>query len=315
MKHIKLIVFALLLVQLTGTFTDIPAQKVAITIDDVPNTRIYKESNFQSLLLQKFDSLEIPITIFINESLIYRSGATVKNFELLHQWAQMPWLDLGNHSLSHARYSVVGIDSFTYEIIKGEGISRELANLHNKELKYFRFPYNDLGKDSLQQVLVREYLRNQGYTIAPFTIESSDWMFNYVYEHYLNENKPDKAKAIVDLYLEKTLAFFDFYDSLSQQEYGRQVKQIYLCHDNKLNADYLDVLVSRLAAKGYQFISMEAAMQDEVYQQSNNYYQKWGISWFYRWMPTQPARVKWMRREPDMQEVIDLYNKLTKANQ
>ncbi|MFW5760801.1 MAG: hypothetical protein ACOCXH_07480 [Cyclobacteriaceae bacterium] len=74
-------------------------------------------------------------------------------------------------------------------------------------------------------------------------------------------------------------------------------------------------MVNRLAEKGYQFICMEEAMQDEVYWQLNSYYQKWVISWFYRWMPTQQERVQWMHREPDMQEVIDLYNELPKANQ
>ena len=55
---------------------------------------------------------------------------------------------------------------------------------------------------------------------------------------------------------------------------------------------------------------MEEAMHDEVYHQANNYYQKWGISWFYRWMPAQKQRLLWMRAEPDMQAVINLYNGL-----
>ncbi|MGK7395311.1 MAG: polysaccharide deacetylase family protein, partial [Candidatus Cyclobacteriaceae bacterium M3_2C_046] len=82
MKPNNFLIYTGLLILFIGSFTKLQAQQVAITIDDVPNTRVYEENHFQSRLLQKLDSLNIPVTIFINESLIYRPGATVKNFEL-----------------------------------------------------------------------------------------------------------------------------------------------------------------------------------------------------------------------------------------
>lgn len=166
--------------------------------------------------MHKLDSLQVPVTIFINERLIYRPETTVKNFELLHHWAHMDWVDLGNHSFNHARFSTVGVDSFAYEIEKGEAITRELARLYDKSLQYFRIPYNDLGKDSLQQVQVKSFLNKNSHSAIYYRKLRLDVQLHY--EHYLVQNKLDQAKTIADMYLEKTLAYFDFFDSLSQKD-------------------------------------------------------------------------------------------------
>jgi len=59
-------------------------KNVSITIDDVPNTSMFKKDGYKSILLEKLDSLKIPIAIFINESLIYKTDSVAKNFELLN---------------------------------------------------------------------------------------------------------------------------------------------------------------------------------------------------------------------------------------
>ena len=134
------------------------------------------------------------------------------------------------------------------------------------------------------------FLREKNYISTPFTVESSDWMFNHIYEYYLSHSEPEKAKEIGELYVSKTLDYFHFFDSLSIEKYGRKVNQIFLCHDNALNSKYLGEIVRKLKEENYNFISLETALQDPVYNQENQYYQKWGVSWFYRWMPMQQER-------------------------
>ena len=105
---------------------------------------------------------------------------------------------------------------------------------------------------------------------------------------------------------------FDFYDKLSIKDYGRSIDQIYLCHDNKINSDFLAKLVDELKKKDYKFVRLDKALTDKVYSSKDNYLKKWGISWFYRWMPTQKERVKWMRQEPSTSKIEKLYNTLSK---
>jgi len=287
--------------------------KVAITIDDVPNTKQYLKDSFNAKLLHQLDSLKIPVAIFINEGLLFKTNAVVQNFELLNEWIKSDLVELGNHTYSHLRYSELDAHAYIKEVEKGEHITRALAEKYDKSLTHFRFPYNDLGKDSIQQKEIADLLKARNYTIMPFTVESSDWMFSYLYNYYLAKGEAEEAEKIGASYVNQTLAYFDFFDRLTKEQYGRAVNHIYLCHDSQLNADYLGIIIKKLQDKNYTFIGLTEALQDEVYQQPNLYHKKWGISWVYRWMKEQKERVQLMRQEPESKEIYKLYQKVSSS--
>ncbi|WMN13000.1 polysaccharide deacetylase family protein [Marivirga salinae] len=289
-------------------------KSISITIDDVPNTRKYQKENFEPTLLNVLDSLKIPFTIFINEAKIFNNEFKKENKELLELWIQNQNSIVGNHSYSHVRYSAVGYDKFVQDIEEGEKLTKEYASNYNKEVKYFRFPFNDMGADSSQHVEIRAYLKSKDYVIAPFTVESSDWMFNYVYLHYLNNGKIDKAAAIGEQYVEKTLELLSFYESMANSIYKRPVKHIYLCHDNAINTDYIGEIITRVEKENYEIVSFEESLTDTIYAQEDIYYKKWGISWLYRWMETQDERIKWMKQEPNLSEINQLYKEIVENN-
>jgi hypothetical protein len=60
----KIIIFIFILTGYNLTFGQ---SSVAITIDDVPNTIKYQMDNFKSILLNKLDSLNIPVAIFVRK--------------------------------------------------------------------------------------------------------------------------------------------------------------------------------------------------------------------------------------------------------
>jgi len=304
---IKAISFAIFLLVSVFGYTQ---TKVSITIDDVPNTRQYYADGFRSKLLEQLDSLQIPVAIFINEGLIAKNESIDENKELLNEWVAKPYITLGNHSYSHLRYSEVGVDSFKVDLLKGHALTKDLSNQYAKPLQYFRFPFNDLGKDKEQHLQMGRILDSLGYINTPFTVESSDWMYSYIYDYYLEHGEQEQAKTIGEGYVSTTLKYFQFFDSLAMKLYGRKVSQIYLCHDNAMNAKYLPEILMQLKDKQYQFVSLEQAMTDSVYNQKDLYHKKWGISWFYRWMDSQEERVKWMKAEPNTAEVDSLYNQL-----
>ena len=264
--------------------------------------------------MDKLDSLEIPVAIFINEGLIYKTDAVARNFSLLNDWVKNDLVTLGNHSFNHSNYSDVGIDSFKVEIENGESISRQLARVYKKSLHHFRFPYNNLGKDSLQHEQVKQFLAIKKYSITPYTVESSDWMFNYLYEHYLDEKQFAEANRIGNEYLKQTLVNFQYFDSLAIELYGRTVHHIYLCHDNTINVDYLPRLLHQLETQNYSFISLDKALEDPIYQQKDFYHKKWGVSWFYRWMKDPNMRMKLMRQEPEFKIINQEYKRVVEEN-
>lgn len=282
---------------------------VTITIDDVPNTGKTRNENYKSKLLNALDSLNVPVTIFVTEGLIYKGDNKDKNVELLNEWMSRKYTTIGYHSSEHSRYSAVGLYSFRNDVEKGENFVRDMAKKNGKSVDYFRLPYNDLGKDSTEHAVLEKYLSSRNFKVAPFTVESEDYAYCYVYEYYLAQNDSAKANAIAMDYVNMTMTIFDYFDSLCLKIYGRQIKHIYLCHDNVLNADYLPVLVNELKKKNYSFISFEETLKDPLYSLKDKYYKKWGISWLYRWIEDQSVVSSFLKQEPEG-SIYPLYQKL-----
>ena len=293
--------------------TQLMAQKgldkkvIHISIDDIPRSRTL-DSLGQSPMLNMLDLMDLPVSIFINESLCFsEKGLEPSYYNLLEKWCSKPYVSLGNHTYSHLRFSKVGRDSFLRDLFKGEVLTAHFAKKYNKDYKYFRFPYNDLGSTQEEHTWIVERVNRFGFEVTPFTIESSDWMFNAVYQRLLKEGKTVEAKKIGELYVEKTMEWVAYFEDLVKERHNRSIPHIYLCHDNKLNADYLPEIVSRLKSKGYVFVSLEEALSDPIYSTEDHFYQKWGISWIYRWIENPDDRKKAMKSEPKMDRIIQMY--------
>ena len=270
-------------------------KEVAITIDDIPNVHVYKQQDFSSSLLNQIDDQKLPVAIFINERNVHLNEFEKQNREGLVKWLKNKNITPGNHSYSHMNYSDVTFAAFKEDVLKGVTITNETLK---KNPKYFRFPYNSMGNDSAAHSQVKALIKELGYTNAPFTIESEDWDFNSNYEVALKNNDAEKAQQIAESYLTYTLQLFEHFEKLSKELYGRNIKHIYLCHDNQLNTDHLMELIKRLKHNGYSFISLEEALKDKVYQSKEYYTGRFGFSWIYRWQPDETKRKALMKSEP-----------------
>ncbi|WP_289053842.1 polysaccharide deacetylase family protein [Carboxylicivirga marina] len=287
------------------------AQKyVAITVDDVPKVGKYQQDGCLKLL-DTISSLGVPVAAFINEGLVVNHPSGKIGERVLERWISHEKVTVGMHTFAHSRYSEIGVDSFANDIIKGMALSKALCSQHSKALKYFRFPYNDLGKDSVQHLAAQLLLDSLQLISTPFTIESSDWMFNTIYEYYIDTDSIHKASEIGEAYVQATMRNFHWMDSLMFAQYDRAIKHIYLCHDNSINVDYLPVIIKKLREQDYKFVSLDTAMKDKVYTQTSYFYKKWGISWVYRWMEDSKQRIALMRQEPDVMAYMKLYDRIS----
>ena len=278
----------------------VSAQKrVSITIDDVPNSRLYAQEGFHSRLLHQIDSVKLPVAIFINEVRIFDVDEADKALHLFDTWIGSPNVTVGNHGYQHRMYSSEGIDSFKIDVLQGEAITKPLARRYDKGENYYRFPYNDLGKDATEHKLAADFLESRGYTTTPFTVHSDDWLVTQLYEYYKANGRVKDAQRIGQAFVEFTLRNFEYIESITDKKLGRNVSQIYLMHDNLLNADYMDELLVALKKRGYSFITLDEAMKDPVYKQQDYYELRHGISWVYRWIKDEQQRMQLMRAAPD----------------
>ncbi len=287
-------------------------RSVSITIDDVPNVRLYAAGGNSSGLLKKLDSLNLPVAIFINEGNLKQNEALEQNKKLLQSWVSRKYITVGNHSYSHPNYGEIGFEAFAEEVLKGEELTRKMADAAGKKLEYFRFPFNAMGKDSAAHASMNRFLAEHHYISTPFTVESEDWLYAQLYEKALKDGKPEEAFAIGNRYVDLSLRLFDHFDSLAVVVTGKPVKQIYLCHDNRLNTDFLPVLVQKLKEKKYRFASLAETMADPAYQLPTYYVGNSGFSWLYRWVREADRRRSLMRAEPFDGETQKAYEAMTK---
>lgn len=288
-------------------------KRIAITIDDVPNTGKYVKESFRPVFLNRIDSLKLPVTIFVNEKKVYDNEYLSENFDLLKQWVFSPNVQVANHSFSHLHCSETDEVLFCDDIRKGGHLIGELTQKVNKKVSYFRFPYNDLGRDETQQQAIGQCLEAQKLLTAPFTVESSDWMFNYLYHHYIGEGQSDEAAKVAEAYLLLTRENLRFFDSLAYTVYGRHIPHIYLCHDNMLNTLFLNDLLKIFSEEGFVVVTLDEVMTDAVYKQPLYYHGKYGFSWLYRWMPTENERKSSMKLEPEAQSYHRQYQLLRES--
>ncbi len=282
-------------------------RQVAVTIDDVPNVNVFQRDNFRSILLERIEELNIPVAIFINEKNIYNNAFVKENIACLKRWLTSNNVTPGNHSFSHINYADTTLESFQQDIIKGEKLTTQIMR---RRPPYFRFPFNSLGNDSASYAVIQNFLTIRGYIHAPFTIESEDWAFNALYEDALQNQDVGRAREIGQQYVIHTMNLFHHFETLCENLYGRDIRHIYLCHDNQLNTDYLPALIKDLGKSGYSFISLEQALDDIVYQSTEFYTGRYGFSWIYRWEKDQDKRKAMMRGEPVDESLHIEYQKL-----
>ena len=96
---------------------------------------------------------------------------------------------------------------------------------------------------------------------------------------------------------------FAFFETVSRRLLGREIPQVLILHANTLNADRFDAVAAAIARRGYRFISLEEALQDEAYRLPDTFVGAPSNSWFNHWeitagrapVPT-PRPAEWVGR-------------------
>jgi peptidoglycan/xylan/chitin deacetylase (PgdA/CDA1 family) len=283
---------------------------IAVTIDDLPviSTRrdLAARQEITRKLLKHITKAKVPAIGFVNERQLFpndkRDEAQV---DLLRAWLDAG-LELGNHTYSHPSLHNIEVEKYQEEILKGEPVTKELLAKHNKQMRYFRHPYLQTGLTLEIKAQISEFLAKHGYTIAPVTIDNSDWVFARAYDNAFSRNDKAAMKRIGAAYVPYLEAKMDYWERQSIKLLGREVKQTLLLHANSINADYFDDIARMLKKRGYEFVTLEEALRDEAYKLPDTFTRRAGISWLHRWalakgreyiLPDEPATPQFVMKE------------------
>ncbi len=286
--NMKFNIIVLLIIILTSSVSAQQTKRsIAVTIDDLPvvstRTDLKNRQEITKKLLAHVKKAKVPAIGFVNERKLYANGKRDEaQIDLLRAWLN-DGLDLGNHTYSHMSLHDNSLEDYEADILKGEIITKELLKTKNLEMRYFRHPYLWTGLDLNTKSNLGEFLTEHGYTIAPVTIDNSDWIFASAYDKSFDKGDKKLMKQVGEAYVPYMNAKMDYWERQSVKLFDREIKQILLLHANFINSDYFDDIAKMLKKRGYDFIKLEDAMTDDAYKLPDTFVKRNGISWLHRW--------------------------------
>ncbi|HKX28534.1 MAG TPA: polysaccharide deacetylase family protein [Blastocatellia bacterium] len=251
-----------------------PAREIAITIDDLPlNGPQFDAARLQVMtrkLLGAFNQYQVPAVGFVNESLIYQPGEAEARIAILKAWSDAG-IELGNHTFSHLGFSNASLADYEDDFIRGDTILRMLLRPKEQKPRYFRHPFLQMGSTLQLEKAFEAFIAERGYQAAPITIDSLDWYILAAYRDAQEQQDSEMLKRVSAEYIRYNERKFDYCEQAAADLFGRPIKHILLLHANELNGDNLDDLLRMLKKRGYQFIPLEQALKDPVYQFPDQY--------------------------------------------
>ena len=263
-------------------------RKVAITIDDLPVAsatplNLEERRAVTSQLLKALHEHGASAVGFVNEDKLLEAGSIDANVALLESWLDHG-MELGNHTFGHLGMYQADVQQMKAAVLKGETISRWLSERANRPYRYFRHPFTQTGNSTEEQHEFETFLASHGYTVAPFTIEHTDYLYSCIYDHLVAGDKPGiNANELQEEYLEHLGDAVDAFETMSEEIFARQIPQVWLIHANRINAATLDAQLKIFRQRGYSFITLEDALADPAYATPAAPSKRFGPSWLLRW--------------------------------
>jgi peptidoglycan/xylan/chitin deacetylase (PgdA/CDA1 family) len=272
------------------------SREVAITIDDLPRGGDGGDRTFAGIrgmterLLAPFREGKIPVSGFVHPGRTELAAPDVRR--ILNLWLDAG-AELGNHTWSHADLNKMAVADYEQDVLKADAFLRPLVEARGKKLEFFRYPMLHAGPAAETKRAIAEFLAAHGYRNAPVTFDDSDYMFAALY------TRPEYRARVRNEYVPYLEAVVAFFEGRSVEVVGREFPQILLLHASELNSRTIPDILAMLRRRGYEFISLDHALQDPAYRLSENYIGNGGFSWIHRWSITKGMPNKGEPDEPD----------------
>jgi len=163
-------------------------RRLALTFDDLPGAEAKAPlADLQAMnrrILEALRSSGATATGFVNEGRTQVDGERDARVALLRAWLDAG-CDLGNHTEAHLGLTETPLRDYEDGVVRGEAILRTLLESRGRAPVYFRHPFTQTGPTPEIKEAFERFLRERGYTIAPFTVEAADYLFSALYDQAL----------------------------------------------------------------------------------------------------------------------------------
>jgi peptidoglycan/xylan/chitin deacetylase (PgdA/CDA1 family) len=243
-----------------------PAQKLAITMDDLPQngelpsgvTRSQIARDVVAILKQRHLP---PVYGFINAAKLEGSA---DGAEALKIWGAAE--PLGNHTYSHMDLEQNSAEAFDREIAENEPALELLKRNAIDNWHWLRYPFLHEGDTVEKRRAVRAYLKDHGYRIAQVTLDWEDYLWNTAYARCSAKNDQRSIEWLRSSYLNTASTFLDLGRSEARLIYGREINYVLLMHLGAFSSTILPDALDLLAKKGFTLVPLEEAESDAAYE-------------------------------------------------
>ncbi len=246
-----------------------PAPKIAITFDDLPAHSALPpvETRLEVItkIIAALQEAHLPPTYgFVNAGRLEQQPDEAAVLEKWHS-AGNP---LGNHSWSHMNLNQHALEEFEQDVVRNEPALTKM--MKDEDWHWFRYPFLAEGDSPAKRTGFREFLRERGYKIAGVTMSFGDYLWN---EPYARCKAKSDAAGIATLekgYLTAADESIEYSRSMSRALYQRDIPYVLLMHVGAFDAEMLPRLLVLYRARGFQFVTLSEAEQDEFYRNATD---------------------------------------------
>ena len=237
------------------TFNELPVSQAFDTVDRVAVTK---------QLLEVLDRHQVIAVGFV-------VGEKIDNsYDLLGQWLNAGH-QLGNLTYSHQNLHEMSIEQFIRDITTGsEKLEPMLAGFGQKG-RWFRYPFLHYGATVQAKRQIRLYLEAQDLAVAHVTIVIDDYLYNLTLEKISQGNDSTNYEILRYEYISHVLSEVERCETVAREILKRPCRHILQLRANRLNALYLDALLTALMDMGYKFISIDEALRDRLFSMPEAY--------------------------------------------
>ncbi len=249
--------------------------EIAITFDEVPGAQTFGKVDARAIsymILEALKKYNVKATGFV-------IGSNVgENADLLGDWLNAGQ-KLGSMTFSNQDINELDPENYVKEIRSGNDEIEDILSNFGQTTRYFRYPFLHYGQTSRIKKAVGGYLDSKGIVVGHATVIVDDYLYDMQLQKFGDVPDSSEYMLLLDQYLNSILDELERVEELTMKVAGRPVKQILKLRCNRLNATYLDDILSALKARGYRFITLDAALRDPIYQQSESYTGTRGLGW------------------------------------
>ena len=250
-------------------------REICVTFDELPAAESFDTVDRSAVINRILDALkkhDVKAVGFVVGKNI--SGS----FDLLGRWLNGGHL-LGNLTYSHQDLNEMGIEQFIKDIAAGSEALETMISGFGQEKRYFRYPFLHYGSTVEARRQIKLYLDEHDLVVAHATVVVEDYLYNLSLQKMRARRDSTEYGALRYEYIAHVLEEIERCENGAKEMLKRPARHILQLRANRLNALFLDALLTAIEDMGYKFISLDYALNDKLYSAPEAYFGLRGVGY------------------------------------